>query len=84
MIEATVIKVGSSLGLKVPESMVRDFNLKAGTKVEMNFKQNGKLVLLKKSNARLGWGAAFAQYALNGEDKPMLPDFLDSETDAFL
>ena len=37
-----------------------------------------------KTKSRQGWDAAFAQYALEGEDKPMLPDFLDSETDDFL
>jgi len=82
--EATVIKIGTSLGLKVPETLVKDFNLKAGTIIEMNFIQNGELVLRKKPKIREGWDAAFAQYALEGEDEPMLPDFLDSEVDAFL
>jgi antitoxin component of MazEF toxin-antitoxin module len=82
--EATVIKIGSSLGFRVPEIAVKDFNLKAGTIIEMNFRQNGELVLRKKSKIREGWDAAFSQYALDGEDKSMLPDFLDSETDTFL
>ena len=82
--EATVIKIGTSLGVKVPESMIKDFNLRAGTKIDMNFIQDGELVLQKKSKIRHGWGTAFAQYALEGEDKLMLPDFLDSEADAFL
>jgi len=42
------------------------------------------LVLCEKTKNREGWDVKFAQYALNGEDKPMLPDFLDSETDVFL
>ena len=37
-----------------------------------------------KSKLRQGWDAAFAQYALDGEDTQMLPDFLDTETDTFL
>ena len=82
--EATVIKTGTSLGVKVHESMIKDFNLKAGTKIDMNLIQDRKLVLQKRSKIRHGWDAAFAQYAVEGEDKLMLPDFLDSETDAFL
>ena len=82
--EATVIEIGSSLGFKVPERMIRDFNLKAGTVVEMNFITDGALHLREKTSIREGWDTAFAQYALEGEDNPVLPDFLDSETDALL
>ena len=82
--EATVVKIGSSLGFKIPEPVIKDFDLKAGTKIDINFIQDGKFVLRKKSKIREGWNAAFAQYALDGEDEPMLPDFLDSETDTFL
>ena len=82
--EATVIKMGDSLGFEVPEALVKGFNLKAGTIIEMNFHQNGELMLSKKSKVREGWATAFAQYTLEGEDKPMLPDFLDSEVDSFL
>ena len=82
--EATVIKIGGSLGLKVPESIVKDFNLKPGSIVEMNFRQNGELFLYRKSKVREGWDAKFAQYTLDGEDKQLLPDFFDSETDALL
>ena len=82
--EATVTKIGSSIGFMFPEALVRDFNLKAGTIIQMNFKQNGDLLLHKKPKVREGWDVAFAQYALEGEDKHMLPDFLDSETDTFL
>ena len=82
--EATLIKMGTSLGFKVPEIMIEDFDLRAGTKVEMNFLRNNEFVLRKRQKARDGWDAAFSQYAMNGEDKPMLPDFFDSETDTFL
>jgi len=82
--EAIVVKIGSSLGFKIPEPVIKDFNLKAGTKIDLNFVQNDKLVLRQKSKIREDWDTAFAQYALNGEDKLMLPDFFDSETDAFL
>ena len=49
--------------------------------IEMDFEQNGDATLRKKSKVREGWSSAFALYALEGEDKLMLPDFLDSETD---
>jgi antitoxin component of MazEF toxin-antitoxin module len=82
--EATVIKIDDSLGVKVPKSIVEDFNLTAGSIVELNFRHNGELVLRRKSKNREGWDAIFAQYALDGEDKQLLPDFFDSETDNLL
>ena len=82
--EATVIKIDDSLGLKVPESIIKDYNLKPGSIVEMNFRRNGDLFLLQKSKAREGWDAKFARYALDGEDQQFLPDFFDSETDTLL
>ena len=81
--EATVVKIGSSLGFKVPETVVKDFNLKAGNIVEMNFMHNGELVLRRKPKIRDGWSAKFAQYALEGEDEQLLPDYFDLETDCY-
>ncbi|MCL2245970.1 MAG: hypothetical protein FWC10_02535 [Lentimicrobiaceae bacterium] len=82
--ETTVIKIGNSLGFKVPEAIIKDFNLKAGVKVKMDLKQDGALIFRKRSKIREGWSSAFAMYALNGEDKPLLPDFLDSEINVLL
>ena len=82
--EATVIKIDDSLSLKVPESIVKDFNLKPGSIIEMNFRRNGELFLHRKTKVREGWDAKFARYALDGEDKQFLPDFFDSETDTML
>ena len=79
--EAIVVKIGSSLGFKVPEDMIRNFNLTAGSKIEINLIRDGEFVFQKKSKVREGWDAAFAQYAKEGEDESLLPDFLDSEID---
>jgi antitoxin component of MazEF toxin-antitoxin module len=82
--ETTVVKIGNSLGFKVPEVIVRDFDLRAGARIKMDFKQNGDVILRKKSKAREGWNSAFAMYALEGEDTLMLPDFIDSEVNTLL
>ena len=82
--EATVIRIGNSLGFRVPEVMISDYNIKVGTKIEMDFKQNGYVTLWEKSKVREGWADAFALYAQEGEDTPLLPDFLDTETNTFL
>jgi len=82
--ETTVLKIGNSLGFKVPDVMVKDFDIKVGAKIIVDFRQNGDIILQKKTKARDGWANAFALYALDGEDEMMLPDFLDTETNTFL
>ena len=82
--EATVVRMGNSLGFKVPEVMLNNHNIKVGTKVEMDFTQNGDIILRERSGTREGWAKAFEQYAIEGEDMPMLPDFFDTETNTFL
>ena len=73
--EATVVKMGSSLGFKIPEVAIRNFNLKAGTKIEMNFIHDSEFVFRKKSKVREGWDSAFIRYALDGEDEYFLETF---------
>ena len=36
------------------------------------------------TSSRKGWDAAFAKYALDGEDTQLLPDFLDAEIETLL
>lgn len=63
--------------------MVKDCDLKYGTKIEIE-QRKGEPVIKKKESVREGWDDAFAQYAKKDEDKPLLPDFLDAETDMLL
>jgi len=83
-VEVTVIRIGSSLGLKFPDVVKQDFSLAIGTKVELKISSNCEVLLREKSKLREGWDAAFAQYAFEGEDERILPDFIDSETVALL
>lgn len=81
--ESKIIKVGTSLGLIIPGLMAKDYDLKHGTKIEIELRK-GELVIKKKDSVREGWDEAFARYAKEGEDKQLLPDFLDSEAEMLL
>lgn len=81
--ESKIIKVGTSLGLIIPGLMAKDYDLKYGTKIEIELKK-GELVIKKKNSVRDGWEEAFAQYAKEGEEKQLLPDFMDSEAEMLL
>lgn len=81
--ETKIIKVGTSLGLIIPGLLAKDYDFKYGTRIEFEIKKD-ELVIKKKKSPREGWEEAFAQYAKEGEDKLILPDFLDQETDSLL
>ena len=81
--ETKIIKVGTSLGLIIPGFVAKDYELRQGTKIEIELK-NDVLVIKKKKSVREGWNEAFARYAKEGEEEQLLPDFLDDETDMLL
>lgn len=83
VMETKFIKVGTSLGVIIPGIVAKNYDLKNGTKIEIELK-NGFLVIKKKSSVREGWDEAFAQYAKEGEDDMLLPDHLDAETERLL
>lgn len=82
IMESKIIKVGTSLGLIIPGLIAKDFDLKQGTKIEMEV-CNGELRIKKKS-VRNGWDEAFARYAKEGEDEMIIPDFVDNEAEMLL
>ena len=77
--ETRVIRIGSSLGIVIPKAVIKESNCSAGTVLDISSK-NGTITINKKNKARDGWEKAFAAYAEEGEDKMLLPDFIDSET----
>lgn len=77
--ETRVIRIGSSLGIVIPKTVIKESNFSAGTVLDISSK-NGTITIKKKSKVRDGWEKAFAAYAEEGEDKMLLPDFIDSET----
>lgn len=83
VMETKINKVGTSLGVIIPGIVAKNYDLKNGTKIEIELK-NGFLVIKKKSSVREGWDEAFAQYAKEGEDDMLLPDHLDAETERLL
>jgi antitoxin component of MazEF toxin-antitoxin module len=49
--EATIVKIGTSLGVKVPEAVIKDFNLKAGSKIELKYMRDGEFIIREKAKA---------------------------------
>lgn len=82
--ETKIIRVGSSVGLIIPGNIAKEAALEIGTKVDISVNRNEEIVIKKSRIPREGWDKAFTIYAKDGEDKQMIPDFVDNESDMLL
>lgn len=81
--EAKVVKVGTSLGLVIPKFIAVEGGFSQGTPINIEF-SNEQIIVTRRKNVRAGWAAAFAKYAMEGEDELLIPDYVDNEVDALL
>ena len=82
--ETKIIRVGSSVGLIIPENVAKEAALKIGTKVDIAVNRNEEIVIKKSRILREGWDKAFAIYAKDGEGEQMIPDCVENESDILL
>lgn len=75
---AKISKVGTSVGVIIPRYIANEGGFTKGTSVNIEYK-NDVIIITKPKSKREGWAAAFANYANEGEDAMLLPDYLDTE-----
>lgn len=75
---ARISQVGTSVGVIIPKYIASEGGFLKGTPINIEF-ANDQIIITKPRNKREGWAEAFAQYAKEGEDERLLPDYLDSE-----
>lgn len=83
IMEAKVVKVGTSLGLVIPRFIAVEGGFSHGTPINIEY-NNSQMVVTRRKKVRAGWSEAFAKYAAEGEDELMLPDFIDSEAEELM
>lgn len=76
--EARISQVGTSVGIIIPKYIAVQGGFSKGSAVNIEYEDN-KIIISKPVNVREGWAEAFAKYAQEGEDKSLMPDYLDSE-----
>lgn len=75
---AKVTKVGTSVGIIIPRYIAAEGDFFKGAPVNIEYSDN-KITVTRARKSREGWAKAFADYAREGEDAMLLPDYLDSE-----
>lgn len=73
-----IVRIGNSKGLRLPKSLLEQFHI--GKEVDLQTTKDGLLITPKKSKTRSGWGEKFKSMASHKEDKLLIPDELDIDS----
>lgn len=75
--EASIIKIGNSKGLRLSKSILEKYNI--SEKVEIIL-EKGRIILKPIKNPRKNWEAAFQKMHSENDDQLLVNDVFDSET----
>lgn len=75
--EAAIIKIGNSRGLRISKSILEKYNI--NEKVEIIL-EKGRIILKPIENPRKNWEAAFKKMHLENDDCLLVNDVFDNET----
>ena len=75
--EASIIKIGNSKGLRLSKTILEKYNIK--DKVELIL-EKGQIILKPISKPRKNWEKEFKKMSENGDDKLLLNDVFDDES----
>jgi antitoxin MazE len=74
--EATIIKIGNSKGLRLSKAILEQYNIK--DKVQLIFEM-GQIILKPIEKPRNNWEAAFIDMNAAGDDKLLINSVLDDD-----
>ena len=76
--QASVVKIGSSVGVIIPNFIVKETSLQIGKKLDLRLTDKSEIVLTK-SNPREGWDLAAQELHLEQGDQLIVPDIFEDE-----
>ncbi|HEY5591473.1 MAG TPA: AbrB/MazE/SpoVT family DNA-binding domain-containing protein [Paludibacter sp.] len=75
--EASIIKIGNSKGLRLSKSILEQYNI--NEKVELTL-EKGRIILKPIEKPRKNWEASFKQMRKNNDDRSLIDDVFNDET----
>ncbi len=75
--EISIIKIGNSKGIRLPAVVLKKYNFK--DKVNLILKDE-YIIIQPVKQPRRGWDAAFKKMHENDDDKLLIDDFFEDET----
>ncbi|MDP4240176.1 MAG: AbrB/MazE/SpoVT family DNA-binding domain-containing protein [Bacteroidota bacterium] len=75
--EASIIKIGNSKGLRLSKSILEQYNI--NEKVEIIL-EKGRIILKPIEKPRKNWEASFKEMRKNNDDQSLIEDVFNDET----
>ena len=76
--QARVVKIGSSVGVIIPNAIVKETSLQIGKNLDLCVIGKSE-ISLKKTGPREGWDLAAQELHLNQGDQLIIPDIFEDE-----
>ena len=76
IMEATIIRIGNSKGIRIPKNILNQYNIKK--KINLILEQD-YIIIKPIEEPRKGWDKAFKDMHENGDDSLVIQDIFDNE-----
>lgn len=74
--EVSVIQIGNSRGIRLSKTVLEKYNIR--DKVDL-IMENEQIIIRPIAKPRKGWGKAFMEMNVNGDDSLLINDVFDDE-----
>jgi antitoxin MazE len=64
-IKSKIVRVGNSQGIRIPKTMLEQSGILENVEIEV---RDNQIVITAATKARIGWGDAFAQMVIEGDE----------------
>lgn len=71
-----IVKIGNSRGIRLPKNVLERYELSGSIELEL---KDDCIVLKAPPTVREGWGDAFQQMAMAGDDMPVMDDLFPED-----
>jgi antitoxin MazE len=75
--EASIIKIGNSKGLRLSKSILEQYNIHEKVEVIL---EKGRIILMPIEKPRKNWEASFKQMRMENDDQLLIADVFNDET----
>jgi antitoxin MazE len=75
--EASIIKIGNSKGLRLSKSILEKYNISERVEIIL---EKGRIILKPIENPRKNWETAFQKMHSENDDQLLVNDVFDNET----
>jgi len=74
-----IISIGNSKGIRIPNNILKTLNIESEVDLIIN-EEKREILLRPSAKSRKGWDSAFKKMSSNADDKLLINDSMDSDS----